>query len=554
MLPGRRSPKAWTLLCLLLAGAALGACRAGAGTPPAPAEPPPAKAEPTNTAFPPLPTATQRASLAIWIERPMPAQVARALESLEALDGLPLVLAADPLQADLRLSRQGDWPLYERIYALAAPFPSLADELSLAQLRQVWEGRHPALGPLWVPQGEVEVLRELVAPQGDGGLRPASLGEMLEQAWQEPGSLALLPFDQLEPRWKVLAVDGQSPLRRGFAPARYPLTYRLGVTASAELAAALGEALALPATNRDPGKMTVLVLTGVSALTRSTAWKMHVNGVNYPGERIRPWLEEADLAHVSHEVSFTPSCPPPNPLRLGTVFCSDPSYLELFTTLGVDIVELTGNHVLDYGPEAFLQTLQLYDRAGMQTYGGGADLEEAQRPLLLEHNGNRLALLGCNWAGPPSVWAGEDRPGAAPCDMQALEAEVARLRELGYLPVVTFQWYEYAQMTPPSGQKAGFRRVAEAGAVIVSGSQAHEPQTLEFYSGALIHYGLGNLFFDQMWPAARREFVDRHVFYDGRHLSTELLTAMLEDYAQPRPMEPEERRQFLGQIFAASGW
>jgi hypothetical protein len=33
-----------------------------------------------------------------------------------------------------------------------------------------------------------------------------------------------------------------------------------------------------------------------------------------------------------------------------------------------------------------------------------------------------------------------------------------------------------------------------------------------------------------------------------------LLTAMLEDYAQPRPMTQEERAAFLSDIFDASIW
>ena len=41
-------------------------------------------------------------------------------------------------------------------------------------------------------------------------------------------------------------------------------------------------------------------------------------------------------------------------------------------------------------------------------------------------------------------------------------------------------------------------RPADAGAVIVSGSQSHVPLQMEFYKGAFIHYGLGNLFFGQM--------------------------------------------------------
>ena len=85
------------------------------------------------------------------------------------------------------------------------------------------------------------------------------------------------------------------------------------------------------------------------------------------------------------------------------------------------------------------------------------------------------------------------------------------------------------------------------------------PQTMEFYNDGFIHYGLGNLFFDQMGGAGtsslkRREFLDRHVFYDGKYLGTELLTYMLEDFSRPRLMTPGERLQFLLEYFKLSGW
>ena len=102
-----------------------------------------------------------------------------------------------------------------------------------------------------------------------------------------------------------------------------------------------------------------------------------------------------------------------------------------------------------------------------------------------------------------------------------------------------------------------FRGLAEAGAVIVSGSQAHKPQAFDFFGSNFIHYGVGNLFFDQMdipVKGTRQEFLDRHVIYDGRYISTELKTAMLEDYARPRPMTEDERQQLLQDMFIASGW
>jgi len=98
--------------------------------------------------------------------------------------------------------------------------------------------------------------------------------------------------------------------------------------------------------------------------------------------------------------------------------------------------------------------------------------------------------------------------------------------------------------------------MAEAGAVIVSGSQAHQPQGMEFLNGSFIHYGLGNLFFDQygLCPACREGMIDHHVFYDGRYISTELLPIEFVDYARSRPMTLEEANELFQSLFLASGW
>jgi poly-gamma-glutamate synthesis protein (capsule biosynthesis protein) len=99
-------------------------------------------------------------------------------------------------------------------------------------------------------------------------------------------------------------------------------------------------------------------------------------------------------------------------------------------------------------------------------------------------------------------------------------------------------------------------RMTGAGAVIVSGSQAHQPQAFEFSEGGFVHHGLGNLFFGQLdiSEPTRQGFIDRHIFYDGRHISTELITIYFIDYARARLMAPQERAALLKAVFSASGW
>ena len=101
-----------------------------------------------------------------------------------------------------------------------------------------------------------------------------------------------------------------------------------------------------------------------------------------------------------------------------------------------------------------------------------------------------------------------------------------------------------------------FRALAEAGAVIVSGSQAHQPQAMTFEGNSFVHYGLGNLFFDQydVSLATRQGFIDWHVFYDGKYISTELVPILFVDYARPRLMNADEKQQLYNAVFSASGW
>jgi poly-gamma-glutamate synthesis protein (capsule biosynthesis protein) len=301
-------------------------------------------------------------------------------------------------------------------------------------------------------------------------------------------------------------------------------------------------------------------MTGVTALTRATAYQMEIRGNTFPGTDIQEWLTSADLTHISNEVPFAENCPSPDPNQPNLIFCSSPDRIELLEYVGTDIIELTGNHMLDYGVAAMNLTLQMYEDKGWTYYAGGWDLADSQTPRLITHNGNSLAFLGCNPVGPTSDFATDSQPGSAPCgDYAWLLEAIAEVRGEGYLPIVTLQYNEDYTDIPSAQMMADFQSLVDAGAVVVNGSQAHTPKIMTFYKEGFIHYGLGNLFFDQMevyygetyMPNTRDEFIDRLVFYDNQLVSVELLTAELEDYARPRPMTEAERAAFLSRIFNA---
>jgi len=541
---------------------------------------PPAKPTTTETAFlkdttSPTPT-TSSAPLTLFLANPIP-------EKLLPENILGEITISDEDQASLWFGTAINAPTgsnlttFDWVYALAAPFPTLTDNVTIAELRSLWRGIRMGslanVNKLYIPESIENTLVTRWQPYDPASVEVVSSLPSIEKLWNE-NSWAILPFESLSPRLKVIQVGGSSPLEKDFNPGTYPLTVQYNLI---QLQPGTSEKMnddlqslidSFPSTNRDPDKITSLVMTGVTALVRATAYKMEVNGAQYPGEEIREWLIEADLTHISNEVSFYDECPFPNPNSRSLQFCSDPKYITLLEYVGADIIELTGNHNNDslykYGEDVVPFTLDLYQQSGMDYYGGGLNLADSQSPLILTHNDNRIAFIGCNAPGPDFAWATEAQGGAAPCgDFQWLVDEIQQLKQDGILPIVTLQYYEDYYNFAASHHIKDFGQLAEAGAIIVNGSQAHRPKGMAFTQNTFIDYGLGNLFFDQMGIIddygeqilqTRWEIIQRHTFYDGHHLSTELLTAMLEDYAQPRPMTDKERVIFLDELFSASDW
>jgi len=545
---------------------------------------------PTPTPLPPTPTPTPAWPVTVFVPQGLPAPVADALNAVLTAHPDLFALASLADTADVQVvldspitpgagASPDPTPLAEWTYAVVAPFPVLTDDVSWADVISTWRDipTGPFAGrPLLVTADTATALTTMMGDPTSGAVEVVPADQIVQRAWDARPTWAIVPFDQLEPRWKVLRVDGASVLDKELDVSAYPLVVRAGLTGLergvTRLLELIGEQGAssfdrlespshtevtsarAPLTNRDPARMTTVVMTGVTALTRATAMRMEQKGVTYPAQDVRPWLVEADITHISNEVSFAEDCPPASDYYT-LVFCSSPSYIELLEDIDTDVIELTGNHLLDWGLEAMRLSLTMYDQRGIPYFGGGWNLAQAQRPLTLTHGVHTFGFIGCNVAGPASDWATAELPGSAPCDYDLLYDQIRQLREQSIIPIVTLQYWEFDQYEPTPQQRTDFRALAEAGAVIVSGSQAHQPQGFDFHAGAFIHYGLGNLFFDQMQSLEyRQEFVDRHVFYDGRHISTEVLTAILEDYARPRPMTPQEREALLSTAFAASGW
>ena len=162
-----------------------------------------------------------------------------------------------------------------------------------------------------------------------------------------------------------------------------------------------------------------------------------------------------------------------------------------------DALALANNHSGDFGQAAFVETMALLDAAGIAYFGGGRNLTQAHKPLWVERNGLRIAVLAYNEYKPRSFEAGPDWPGVAWSEDSHVVTDIRAARAAGADLVIPFMhWGWEGEPGPDARQRGLARRMIDAGADAVVGGHPHVTQGAEYYRGRPIIYSLGNFVFD----------------------------------------------------------
>ena len=437
------------------------------------------------------------------------------------------------------------------VYVLTVPFINQTMDVIFEDLEKIWSNNsqnHDLV--LWIhPEDEDELRSIFKSEPGNQVISSVERPESCEinNCWR------VMNFSHSDPEWRIITIEDQSPLTSNFEVNNYQLASRIYLNLNSKFENEDEFPFLIePKSNFDRSLLTSVLMTGTTALVRNTASQIEQFGVDFPLRNLRELFDSIDIIHVSNEVSFYNLCPPAVPVRPEMRFCSDPGYIETLKLIGTDVVELTGNHLLDWGPEAFLETLTIYQDNGIKTYGGGRTKEDAEKPIIIEHNGNKIAFLGCNLPGPENNWVSTDRPGSLPCDLDELQNTIIDLREQGINPIFTFQHNEFNTFRATQNMREDFWKMAKAGAIIVSGSQAHYPQGIDFVNSSFIHYGLGNFLFDQMYTYWGMATIDVHYFYNNQYINTHQYPIINENFGQPRLMNEEEAELLFEKIYGNS--
>lgn len=229
-----------------------------------------------------------------------------------------------------------------------------------------------------------------------------------------------------------------------------------------------------------------------------------------------------------------------------------PKNIEALTGAGFSLVTFAGNNNLDYGLEAFFDTLEHLEKAGIQTVGAGRNLDEARRPAFIERNGVRVAFVNACSILRDGYEATPLRAGIAPLhvktfyepleniyeqpgtpartvtmvdvdDLEAVCATIAAAKRDAHVVIASFHWgihftHDLAMYQPEVAYAA-----VDAGADLVLGTHPHCLQAIDVYKGKVIFYSLSNFAFE-MPERAAKEGVGQYLSFYGIPLDREVPT------------------------------
>lgn len=183
-------------------------------------------------------------------------------------------------------------------------------------------------------------------------------------------------------------------------------------------------------------------------------------------------------------------------------FRVNPKYISILTEMGVDIAGIANNHVLDYGPDALLDTFATLDQANIDYMGAGNDLARASALITKEIGGQTFGFLAASRVIPVVSW---DIKNASPGVFTTYDPTIllsciqAAKESCDYLTVFV-HWGIERDAYPQDYQVTMAKQYIDAGADLVIGSHPHVLQGISYYKNKPICYSLGNFIFNRDIP------------------------------------------------------
>jgi poly-gamma-glutamate capsule biosynthesis protein CapA/YwtB (metallophosphatase superfamily) len=243
---------------------------------------------------------------------------------------------------------------------------------------------------------------------------------------------------------------------------------------------------------------------------------------------------------------------------------SDPAAAAAIHGAGFHTVSFASNHCMDWGSEAFFDTIDALRAADLTPIGVGANIHEARKPAWFDRKGARVAVLAYNSILPIGYWAEANRPGCVPLrastlyeqiehdqpgtparthtfanrgDLDAMCEDIRRAKASADVVIVMVHWgIHFVPAVLADYQREAAHAAIDAGADLIAGHHPHLLKGVEVYRGKVVLYSLGNFALDL--PSAFQENVVQGEVFGKFRRSTLVSTPAPSHFSRPRRVGP----------------
>lgn len=270
------------------------------------------------------------------------------------------------------------------------------------------------------------------------------------------------------------------------------------------------------------------------------------SGYAHPFKHIDSIFQDADIVFSNLEAPFG---------ETGEVFPQKtytfqvrPDLVNVLTAGKINLVSLANNHIMDFGVESLVETMDLLKEHNISFAGAGLNITQARKPALLEINGERVAFLSYSLTFPEEFWATDSSAGTCFPSHNFVYEDIKKLKDGNDLVIISCHWSSELLDRPKPYQIELAHKMINAGADIILGHHPHVVQGVEYYKNRVIAYSLGNFIFGSYSKTATVSMILKINWSEGRINTCKIIPINVYNEIvefQPRPLLGKEKTDFL---------
>ncbi len=206
---------------------------------------------------------------------------------------------------------------------------------------------------------------------------------------------------------------------------------------------------------------------------------------------LKDYLQNKDLFVANLECPITTS--ETKIKKAGPSLKAIPQCISFINQCSIDILNLSNNHIMDYGAKGLNDTFNLL-KDNTPCFGAGKNIAEAKAPFRIEKKGIKVSFM--SYCENVFNIATAEKAGCAPIDpVDIMERIQHEKRESDHVILSLHVGSEYYPLPGPK-LKSICHKFVDYGASAIICHHSHVIGGYEIYNGVPIFYGLGNFIFD----------------------------------------------------------